>query len=430
VAERALPDLKTRVVVDTSQLTAAEGKAVAFGTRAKASMVVGTGGIKDFEKASASSSKVLGEAGRTMEGVTGKVGALAGLGGMGGLGIQTLVVAAGVGALAAGLGSAVEISEATERAQNNLAQAVAVTGGNYDKAKAQVQAFIDANRRYIPNQAQVIEGTAKLTREGLNQYQLQRDQNIALDLAATKNITYSEAVDIVAKAEAGRLRGLADLGVQTTHLTSANADSITKSKAISQVLDEVATKEKGGRETLTELNQAQNELSNDWQDIANRAGPPLILAFDEVVKGADGLVRKLEDLSNNKDWNHWVSLGLGQIQNQLIGVIQGFEKVVGFVQWLASQGGTGANYNPTGRRGGYGRQHGGPVMPGRIYDVGETAPEKLVMFPGGGGYVIPTAAPGGGGGGTSVLVQVQTNASASDIAAELGWELRKLRRFG
>jgi hypothetical protein len=36
-----------------------------------------------------------------------------------------------------------------------------------------------------------------------------------------------------------------------------------------------------------------------------------------------------------------------------------------------------------------GRQHGGTVIPGRIYDIGETGPEKLYMYPGGGGMVVP-----------------------------------------
>ncbi len=53
---------------------------------------------------------------------------------------------------------------------------------------------------------------------------------------------------------------------------------------------------------------------------------------------------------------------------------------------------------------GEGRARGGPVLPGFEYPIGEDGPEKLRMFRGGGGIVIPLAKPRiiGGGGGSSV----------------------------
>ncbi len=81
-----------------------------------------------------------------------------------------------------------------------------------------------------------------------------------------------------------------------------------------------------------------------------------------------------------------------------------------------------------------GRQHGGEVVAGRVYTVGEGGhPETLVMYQGGGGMVIPS---GGGGGGAAGLAAptigpVNVNGPvgseeiarmiAGDIARELNW---------
>lgn len=59
------------------------------------------------------------------------------------------------------------------------------------------------------------------------------------------------------------------------------------------------------------------------------------------------------------------------------------------------------------------RAKGGSVVPGRVYDIGEEGPEKLVMYPGGGGgYVIPNS-------GNSGPVEVSNMASTRRIERQL-----------
>jgi hypothetical protein len=54
--------------------------------------------------------------------------------------------------------------------------------------------------------------------------------------------------------------------------------------------------------------------------------------------------------------------------------------------------------------GGGARASGGPVFAGQTYTVGEEGPERLVMGPSGGGYVLPNKSGGGGKGGMTIHV--------------------------
>lgn len=66
--------------------------------------------------------------------------------------------------------------------------------------------------------------------------------------------------------------------------------------------------------------------------------------------------------------------------------------------WLGLTGGSEGS-GPRNQAGGdEPRAAGGPVAPGRSYTVGENGQERLVMFPGGGGMVIPDGSTRGGGG--------------------------------
>jgi len=83
--------------------------------------------------------------------------------------------------------------------------------------------------------------------------------------------------------------------------------------------------------------------------------------------------------------------------------------VVDLINWIA---GHGKNVSAASRAaaqgrgvGSAGQQHGGPVMAGMSYTVGEAGPETLVMGPRA-GYVIPNA--GGGGGATAIHIHIGT----------------------
>ena len=81
-----------------------------------------------------------------------------------------------------------------------------------------------------------------------------------------------------------------------------------------------------------------------------------------------------------------------------------------------------------------GRAAGGPVIPGGIYDIGEHGPEKLVMYPGGGGYVIPngSGSPSSGGSGSTYVTNITGVAAdpatlARMAAREMAWMARTSR---
>lgn len=86
-----------------------------------------------------------------------------------------------------------------------------------------------------------------------------------------------------------------------------------------------------------------------------------------------------------------------------------------------------------------GKAGGGPVSPGNVYDVGEKGQERLIMFPGGGGFVLPNTSGGSSGaGGGSATINVNfhslvppTTAQMQGIAQKIAPELvREFRRIG
>src|SRR5207247_7108468 len=118
-------------------------------------------------------------------------------------------------------------------------------------------------------------GYAKLIRGGLDLKETQRVINDAVDLAAIKHISLSEAVDILSNAEHGRMRGLIDLGITTKELTDADGNLLGGQRAIAMAMGEVDKAVAGGRDTISAVDQNTNELNNSWAKLS-RAGGPMI----------------------------------------------------------------------------------------------------------------------------------------------------------
>jgi hypothetical protein len=72
------------------------------------------------------------------------------------------------------------------------------------------------------------------------------------------------------------------------------------------------------------------------------------------------------------------------------------------------------------------RASGGPVLPGRLYTVGEAGPERLAMYPGGGGFVIPGSDSGGAGGPTNVTVVINGTQNPEAVAMAVDRRLSRL----
>jgi hypothetical protein len=236
----------------------------------------------------------------TMASMGGIEQAKAGLSGLGLTGIAAGAALVGLGIAAK---SAIGIAEDHAKAELNLAQAVGTTKLNLGQQQTQLTTFMQTNRDYISSQSDVINSYAQLIRTGLDQTQVQRVMNDALDLAAIKGISYSDAVSALSNAEFGRMRGLIDLGITTAKYTDANGNLVLAQHSVAQSMAEIDARVKAGRDSLTPLQKATNDLSNDWQDLALKAGPPLIDALGWVAKGLDQVLVAGQGASNDPFWS-------------------------------------------------------------------------------------------------------------------------------
>lgn len=153
--------------------------------------------------------------------------------------------------------------------------------------RKQIEKFIDTNKSYISDQSEVVNGYAALVRSGLSQTEVQRVMNDALDLAALKHISLTEAVDILGKAESGRMKGLIDLGITTSKYVDAQGNLVAGSKDVAGAMDQVDAKVKGGRDTLTDAEKAHDRLAGTWQHMANQDGPALEAGLARVLDSID-----------------------------------------------------------------------------------------------------------------------------------------------
>ncbi len=228
-----------------------------------------------------------------------------------GMNVATLGLAAGLSILVMGAKSMIDIAEKHDAAMLDLAQAYASTKTNLDKYQGGIDKFIASNGQYISNQSDVIEGYATLTRAGLTQTQVQRDMNIALDLAAMKHIDLSAAIALVNGAEHGRVRGLVDLGITSAKYVDSTGKVVNANHNMTKVMAELDAKTKGGRDTLTSLQKSSNKLSNDWQDLSQKGGPVLTTLLDTTVNLVSGIYDGFDRLG--KDDALW-----GAISDRLV----------------------------------------------------------------------------------------------------------------
>jgi hypothetical protein len=320
--------------------------------------------------------------------------------GMLGLNASTLALGASIGAALFIGKSAIDNTERMTKAHLELQQATGATKQNYDALQQTFDTWAESNKRYIPDQYAAEEAFAAFIRAGADGPEAVRELGDALDLATIKGIDMATSQQMIVLALAGNARGLKQLGITTDEYKAAVASSTTVEGQHAAVLALIETRIKGGRYAQDELQQSTQSLNKDWQDITTRIGPPLLSLFTAIVGWVDQLVKGLSDLGNNKDWNNAVSSGLGAIQDVLVTVVQGFEKVVNFVQWLNENGGKLQSYLfGSGQQGGTGlrsarpKAAGGPVSAGESYLVGERGPELFTA--GASGVITPNGALGG-----------------------------------
>lgn len=217
------------------------------------------------------------------------------------LGMNTSTVL--LGATFAGLGlaikSSMQIAAEHTAAESNLSQAVGTTKLSLKSQQDQITAFMQTNRDYISNQADVINSYANLIRTGLDQTQVQRVMNDALDLAAIKGISLSDATAALTNAEFGRMRGLIDLGITTAKYTDANGNLILASHSVAQAMAEVDAKVKGGRQSLSLLQQSTDALKTDWEQFATGPGTAFNTALGDGAAILDLFYQGVQKVAND-----------------------------------------------------------------------------------------------------------------------------------
>jgi hypothetical protein len=302
--------------------------------------------------------------------------AVPGLGGFGnslmGIPMPALAAAAALGGLVIAGKSIVDISDKWEASQKGLKQATDATGTSYADAKAEVDDFIAHNRKFIPNQAEVVDSFAALTRQLGPTGRVTQDLNLALDLAAIKHISLKDATTALQQAEAGRGRALLTLGIQmkdypvlmesqhtadmklaaaekaVEKATAAHTAAVKKhgaqsaqaraaavlladanaklaeahnyakerAAASAEIHDLLAKKLKGGRDTTSDLTQVQNQLSNVWQTFAEKTGPALTNMLVQAEKVLVVVVSAVVDgITTMTSWK-----GLWDVVGKIIGV--------------------------------------------------------------------------------------------------------------
>jgi len=265
--------------------------------------------------------------------------------GFAGLNLSTLALGAALGGLILVGKSALENTEAQEKAQKNLAQAAAAGKLNFNQLQEVFDQWVEANKRYIPDQYAAETALAAFVRAGANGTDAMRELNDALDLSTLRGLDLSDAQKQITLALTGSSKALKVLGITTDEYSAIMKDkTLTTEQKHLALLALIESKTKDGRKAQTELTQSTQALNKDWQDITTKIGPPLLGLFTFIVGKADDLVKALNDLGHNKDWNKAISAGLGKIQDFLVAVVLGFRAIVNDVKWLIDNGGKVANF--------------------------------------------------------------------------------------
>ena len=323
--------------------------------------------------------------------------------GFGGLNLSTLALGAALGGLILVGKDAIKNTEAMDKAHLSLSQATKASRQNFSALQTAFDAWAEANKRYIPDQYAAETALAAFVRAGNTAKDSMRMLNDALDLSTLKGIDMATAQSQVEKAVMGSVKALKDLGISTATVTAIMHSHLTTEQKHLAILRLIEAKTKDGRKAQTELTQSTQALNKDWQDITTKVGPPLLGLFSFVVGKADQLVKALNDLGQNKQWNKVISQGLGTIQREIVTVVQGFEQLLG---WISRLSGSKVNVAVGSNRLGAtpGRAAGGSVAAGGAYTVGERGPETLVMGSQG-GSIIPH-----GGGASQLHIHIDRGA--------------------
>lgn len=214
----------------------------------------------------------------------------------------------------------------------------------------ELDAFLDKNKAFISDQYDTREALAVSIRAGNDSTTSMRLLNDALDLAALRHESVSEAMNTEILSLNGNSKGLRDLGISSDDYNAIMKSTLTTEQKHQALLELIEEKTANGRDTTDRLQQTQNKLNKDWQDFTVQLGAVVIPVVDWIIEAADTALNALEALPH---------------------ALQQF-----FEGGSTAKGSRASQFGH--------RAEGGPVSPGGVYTVGESGPETLVTGGAGG----------------------------------------------
>jgi hypothetical protein len=211
--------------------------------------------------------------------------------GMLGLSASTLGLAAVFGVMYVVIKASVENLKKQEGATLSLKQATDAQHISLGDLQAAYEKFKATNAGFISDQYDTEAALAAVVRSGENQTDALRILNDALDLAAIKHETVSEAANAEVLALAGASRGLKTLGITTEEYNAIMKDKLltTEQKHL-ELLTLIETRTAKGRDTIDQTTQSQNKLTIAWQDFTANQGPAFTQVWQQFnLAAADSL---------------------------------------------------------------------------------------------------------------------------------------------
>lgn len=344
--------------------------------------------------------------------------------------------------------SALQNSESQDAAARDLAQAFATQGKAVPTA--QVQQFLETNKRLIDNQYDAEAALAKVTRAGFAEGDAWHMETEAMQLAIINHESMSDAMDTLIKASQGSGKALLDLGIKESTIADPTKALATAQRDVAKADDEKAKADRAlqeeldrlhGKHTITQADldkladlkakdlaatqndtQAHKDLSDAQIALAASGGKwaEVQRLIDQRLQGAQGEVTDLhgDQSALNKDWQDF-SARIGplvtgalddivkaadtgtQILTELFTIVSAIinspGKFATAVNTLQDDFGSliSGSQRARVRVAPQHQQFGGQVYGGQSYIVGEAGPELLTLGAGMSGNITPNDRLGG-----------------------------------
>ena len=323
--------------------------------------------------------KALGKAETTAVGGKGAFGALGGA--LSSMINPTTLAIAGIGALTAGVGMALSKAAEHEVVLKRLDTTLASNAKGFDGNRDAIDKYIEKQTNAGFTVDETTASLAQLVTATGDVAKAQEFQQAAMDLARLKGISLADATDAMTKIEAGRFRGLANLGIV-----------LEKGATVTDALTAVQRVAAGQSEAYGSTVQgAMSKINAKFDDAMTKIGEglmPVLAALagffaDVVIPVMERVIGVISRLIG------WIADAVGWFRSL-------FESASSTSQ-VANQAAQ-SYWDPRQRR-----AAGGPVEPGGVYMVGEHGPETLVMGSRGGSIVPNGGWSGGGDSGVRLL---------------------------